>query len=93
MPYNRLAVEWSDQHFDQGYRSTWWPNELPTLIVAGADDRIVSQAGWDDPRFAGNNVICRTIPGRDHFPWIENPTAVRAAFALLAERILTLARE
>lgn len=87
MPYNSAAVDWSDKHFDHSYRARWWPETLPTLRIAGEEDRIVWQGGWDEPRFQTANVIARTIPRAGHFPWIENPAAVREAFAALAERI------
>jgi pimeloyl-ACP methyl ester carboxylesterase len=56
---------------------------VPTLIVSGSEDRIVTQRLWDDTRFAGANVIRREIAGGAHFPWIERPDAVRAAFEAL----------
>lgn len=87
MPYNVEAVDWSDQHFDNSYVSTWWPSSLPTLIVSGGDDRIVDQSLWQQPRFQGSNVLHRIIPGAGHFPWIEAPGAVRDAFRALAERV------
>jgi pimeloyl-ACP methyl ester carboxylesterase len=89
MPYNLDAVEWSARAFDDVYASTWWPRTLPALIVSGADDRIVDQSLWQRPAFAGANVLHRTIAGAAHFPWIEQPAAVAAAFAELAARILS----
>jgi pimeloyl-ACP methyl ester carboxylesterase len=87
MPYNRAAVAWSDEHFDTTYAATWWPRALPTLIVSGDDDRIVTQDLWDAPAYRGAHVLRRTIAGGAHFPWIERPDAVRAAFAELVARI------
>lgn len=87
MPYNRAAVDWSDQNFDDIYEANWFPAALPTLILAGAEDRIVSQHGWDDTRFAGPHILRRRIAGAGHFPWIEAPEAVAAAFEELATRI------
>jgi pimeloyl-ACP methyl ester carboxylesterase len=87
MPYNRAAVEWSAEHFDDTYRSTWWPSSLPTLILSGGADRIVTQTLWDDERFTGEHVIHRTVHGAGHFPWIERPEEVAAAFADLADLI------
>lgn len=84
MPYNEAAVAWSDVNFDDTYVAAWWPATLPTLIVSGAQDRIVWQGAWDAPRFQGANVMARTIEGGAHFPWIENPEAVRRAFAEFA---------
>jgi pimeloyl-ACP methyl ester carboxylesterase len=60
---------------------------VPVLRLAGAEDRIVWQGGWDDPSFRTPNLLERIIPGAGHFPWIENPSAVRAAFADLTEQI------
>lgn len=87
MPYNAAAVDWSDAHFDHVYRAAWWPETLPVLVLAGGDDRIVWQGGWEDPRFHTPNALFRTVPDGGHFPWIENPTGVSAAFAELAARI------
>ena len=87
MPYCSAAVDWSDLHFDHTYAARWWPTDVPVLRLAGAEDRIVWQGGWDEPRFRTPNVIDRLIPAAGHFPWIENPQAVRAAFAEFAARI------
>ena len=87
MPYNRAAVEWSDQHFDRSYVLKWWPEQLPTLVLSGAQDRIATQRLWDDPRYRGPNVIRRTIADAGHFLWIEQPQAAHDAFAELADRI------
>ena len=87
MPYCRAAVDWSDQHFDHVYAARWWPETMPVLRMAGDEDRIVWQGGWEAPRFQSANVITRLIAGAGHFPWIENPAAVREAFAALAARI------
>ena len=88
MPYCSAAVDWSDAHFDHTYNAAWWPSELPTLILAGDDDRIVWQGGWGHPRFEGGNITRLPIAGGGHFPWIENPEAVRAGFASFGERVL-----
>jgi pimeloyl-ACP methyl ester carboxylesterase len=88
MPYNGPAVVWSDRHFDHSYRAAWWPAALPTLVLGGAEDRIVDQSLWNEPRFLGPAVLHRTVPGAGHFPWIDNPAPVAAAFGALAERIL-----
>jgi pimeloyl-ACP methyl ester carboxylesterase len=87
MPYNLAAVEWSDRHFDHTYELKWWPQDLPTLILSGSHDRIVEQSFWDGPRFAGENVMRLTIENAGHFPWIEQPIAVRRAFAAFAAKL------
>ena len=37
----------------------------------------------------GKNVLRRIVDGAAHFPWFENPAAVRAALRELAEAVLT----
>jgi pimeloyl-ACP methyl ester carboxylesterase len=90
MPYNGAAVDWSDRNFDSIYAATWWPRELPTLIVSGGEDRIVTQRLWEDARFEGPNVMRREIEGGAHFPWIERPEGVRAAFDALTQALTEL---
>ena len=87
MPYNMAAVEWSDQHFDRTYNAKWWPDQLPTLVLSGAQDRIVTQTLWDDARYAGPNVIRRTVADAGHFLWIDQPRAAHDAFAELVDHI------
>jgi pimeloyl-ACP methyl ester carboxylesterase len=88
MPYNSAAVDWSEENFDHTYRAAWWPTEIPVLRLAGAADRIVWQGGWQEERFRTANRIDCEVAGAGHFPWIENPAAVRAAFNRLAARVL-----
>ena len=92
MPYNAAAVDWSDVHFDHAYEARWWPKAMPILRLAGRDDRIVWQGGWRQPQFETPNVIERLIDDAGHFPWIENPSQVRAAFQDLAKRIAQVPR-
>lgn len=85
MPYNPDAVDWSDKNFDTTYAAKWWPATTPTLIVSGAEDRIVDQSLWRQPSFSGANVLHRTIEAAGHFPWIERPGDVQRAFAELGD--------
>lgn len=85
MPYNPAAVAWSDEHFDHDYTAAWWPEHLPTLIVSGAEDRIVVQRLWDVARFRGPNVTRAVIDGAAHFPWIDRPDEVGRAIRSWAE--------
>ncbi|MFV1503021.1 alpha/beta fold hydrolase [Mycobacterium kansasii] len=87
LPYNARAAQWSEANFDRGYRSAWWPSTLPTLIVSGSADRIVTQTLWHDKRFHTPNTTWRVIAGAGHFPWIEQPAAVHDAFAALVGQI------
>lgn len=87
MPYNLHAVEWSDKHFDHTYEKRWWPAQIPTLIISGERDRIVAQDLWVGTEFEQLNVRRFVIEGAGHFPWVENPRAVRDAFADLTRRV------
>ncbi|ANJ28923.1 alpha/beta fold hydrolase [Agromyces aureus] len=89
MPYNGRAVDWSAEHFDTTYAANWWPQALPTLIVSGGDDRIVTQRLWNVARYEGPNVTRADIEGGAHFAWIEEPGQVRAAFAEFARSLPT----
>ncbi|MDA0179860.1 alpha/beta hydrolase [Solirubrobacter phytolaccae] len=89
MPYNGAAVAWSDAHFDHTYEAAWFPEELPTLIVSGGADRIVTQRLWDEPQYDGDHVLRRRIDGGAHFPWIERPDAMKKAFADFAVHLST----
>lgn len=88
MPYNGSAVEWSDHNFDHDYALTWWPTRIPTLIVSGSDDRIVTQSLWDDPTFSGENVTRVWINEGAHFMWFENPEATKRAFERYSKTLL-----
>jgi pimeloyl-ACP methyl ester carboxylesterase len=87
MPYNQRAVAWSDEHFDHTYRAAWMPRALPTLIISGTDDRIVAQQLWDRDRYRAPHITRTLIDGGAHFPWIENPAAVKKAFLEFSERV------
>ncbi len=87
MPYNGDAVAWSEVNFDHSYQHRWWPTRVPTLILSGSEDRIVSQGLWNDPRFAGDNVTHDVIDGGAHFLWFENPDQTRLTFQRFAENV------
>ena len=81
LPYNANSHGWSGQHFDSTYEARWCPQHIPVLILGGRQDyvtplRLFEQAS----RFQRRNVTLRAIDDAGHFPWVENPTAVAAAF-------------
>ena len=83
LPYCQDAVAWAESDFDDDYRAKWKPggSKPVTLIVSGAEDHVVDQSLWQqDPAFDQPHTLKRTIERAGHFPWIENPHAVRAAF-------------
>jgi pimeloyl-ACP methyl ester carboxylesterase len=89
MACNQDAVRWSAQNFDRNYQFAWWSTTLTILIVSGSADRIVTQWLWQANRFHTDNVIWCVIADAGHFPWIEQPVAVRNAFAEVTQRIST----
>ena len=88
VPVNAGAPRpWADAHFDDTYRARWAPRSIPTLIVSGAQDGVVDQRLWQqEAAFTGSNILHRQVEGAGHFPWVENPEAIRAAFADLTAR-------
>lgn len=93
LPYCQEAMAWAAQHFDDDYRARWTPRTLPTLIVSGSHDHVVDQRLWqEDGAFRQPHVLHRTIDGAGHFPWVENPRAVRAAFEELNRLVEERAR-
>lgn len=93
MPYNGAAFAWSEDNFDHDYEYAWWPKRTPTLIVSGDDDRIVTQELWNNPRFAGDAVQHARIERGAHFPWFENPAAVKESFENYAGSLFLAVRE
>jgi len=82
LTYCHAAVAWAGTHFDDVYRARWKPESLPTLIISGGRDHVVDQRLWQqDAAFDRPHVLRRTIDGASHFPWIEAPHRVGAAFA------------
>jgi pimeloyl-ACP methyl ester carboxylesterase len=93
LAYNHAAVAWADAHFDDAYQARWAPRDMPALIVSGAEDHVVTQHLWQqEAAFTRPNILHRRIEGGAHFPWIENPEAVRAAFSDLTSRLTGPAR-
>ncbi|MEO8857480.1 MAG: alpha/beta hydrolase [Burkholderiaceae bacterium] len=88
LPYNGEAVAWSEANFDHSYKAAWWPNDIPVLRLWGDCDHIVSQQSWDAAEYATANVMTRVILDAGHFPWIDNPVAVKDAFNEFVEKVL-----
>jgi pimeloyl-ACP methyl ester carboxylesterase len=94
LPYNHDAVAWADANFDAAYQARWTPQDIPALIVSGTEDHVVTQQLWQqEPDFTRPNILHRQIEGAAHFPWVENPEAVRAAFSDLTGRLNDHGRE
>jgi len=81
LPYNCGAHAWAEEHFDSTYHTKWIPQTIPTLLLSGEEDQITPlQLFIDKKKFHRDNISFRSIQKAGHFPWIDNPQAVIAAF-------------
>jgi pimeloyl-ACP methyl ester carboxylesterase len=81
LPYNCETCQWSEEHFDQTYEAKWIPQGIPTLILGGERDVVTPLRLFiSATRFCRNNIVIKSIKNAGHFPWIENPADVAAAF-------------
>ncbi len=82
LPYNLLAYLWSANNFDNTYRALWIPSNIPTLILAGENDRITPLSLFKNAKeFNHPNIRMQPIKNAGHFPWIENPQQIQTAFS------------
>ena len=80
LPYNHLAFQWTQEHFDPTYSAKWIP-KIPTLILAGSEDLGTPQVLFQKKsEYHRKNIALVEIANAGHYPWIENPAAVAAAF-------------
>lgn len=81
LPYNTAAHQWSEKHFDATYRAKWVPQTIPTLILSGDHDLLTPLTVFTTAKqFHRPNITLREIKNAGHFPWIDNPDEVVAAF-------------
>lgn len=93
LPFNYKTFEWSNKYFDKTYTSKWIPKNIPTLILAGENDRIISLDLFQSlNEFQRENIIIRPIKNAGHFPWIENPEQVVDVFREYCELLFQLTR-
>ena len=81
---------WLNRTKEKGYRASWVPENLPTLIICSSQDYIVPPVLFKkDKRFNRTNIHFVEIEGAGHYSWLEKPGAVKAAlenFALELEK-------
>lgn len=81
LPYNYETCNWSKEHFDSIYKAQWIPQDVLTLIIAGSEDHLTPISLFKDHKeFNRRNILIKEISHAGHFPWIENPKSVAAAF-------------
>jgi pimeloyl-ACP methyl ester carboxylesterase len=80
LPFNYEVFQWTEEHFDPLYQAKWIP-EIPTLILSGEKDIAIPIKYFEEKEeYKRNNILMKSIKNAGHFPWIENPQAVIAAF-------------
>ncbi len=79
--YSDGAYRWSAEHFDRTYRAKWIPQAIPTMILGGERDLITPLRLFAEAaQFHRHHIEIKSIKNAGHFPWIENPADVAAAF-------------
>lgn len=88
LPVNYKTQMWAEENFDPIYQAQWIPQQIPTLIFAGVEDTITPLKLFAElPEFQRPNIVLTQIGDAAHFPWVENPEAVKQAFAAYCERL------
>jgi pimeloyl-ACP methyl ester carboxylesterase len=88
LPFNYKACEWAAKNFDLTYRARWIPDNIPTLILSGDQDPITPmQLFTQIAAFNHPNIMMKVIKKASHFPWIDNPKAVKQAFAIYCKKL------
>lgn len=88
LPYNYEVCNWSAEHFDSTYQAQWVPQNLLTLIIAGAEDHLTPISLFRDyVKFNRSNILIKEIGHAGHFPWIDNPSEVATAFGDFLNRL------
>lgn len=82
LPVNHAASElYSDIFNSKTYEATWIPQQLPTLIIGGSTDHIISlELFKKNNRYRRNNILIKEISDAGHYPWFENPKEIIMAF-------------
>jgi len=89
VPFQYLpAVWWQRKAIELNFSAKWVPHAVPTLIVGARFDCICPFTLFQrDERFQRPNIDLLFIENAGHFPWIENPTAIKHAFNGLVKRL------
>lgn len=103
-----VPVAYTDQFFDEyGHcmvfsqmfdliTPAWFqglrPTALPSALLWGADERVLSVDQAQDYRTLLPDAEIRTVPGWGHFPMIEQPDAYAAEVTALARSVALRAR-
>lgn len=80
LPFNHHSHLWAEKYFDQSYKARWIP-KIPTLIFSGEKDFLTPLKLFSQEQlYHKDNILIREINDAAHFPWIDNPEAVKELF-------------
>jgi pimeloyl-ACP methyl ester carboxylesterase len=82
LPVNYFPASWWQKKAREiNFNAKWIPQNVPTLILGAEFDFITPQSIFKkDKRFQRKNITITEIRNAGHFPWLEQPTSVKAAF-------------
>jgi pimeloyl-ACP methyl ester carboxylesterase len=88
LPYRCKADQWTEKNFDPVYQAKWFPEKIPALILSGSEDLATPLEHFSKrPEYHRPNIILKEIKGAGHFPWIEKPEEVKAAFTDYVQKL------
>lgn len=81
LPFNHHSFDWAAKEFHPTYQAKWIPTTIPTLVMAGTEDRLTPLSLFRGTTFEQRpNISFIEIEGAGHYPWIENPDKVSKVF-------------
>lgn len=83
------AIWWKEKARAINFSAKWAPQHIPTLIIGGTRDYVNPINLFEqDKRFQRDNITLIKIERAGHFPWIDDPASVSAAFSDFQSKIL-----
>src|SRR5262249_7789040 len=84
----QASVWWQRKAVELNSLSPWVPEQTPTVIIGAKYDCMCPFSLFQkDTRFPRSNIDLVFIETAGHFPWVENPAAVKKAFKKLVARM------
>lgn len=92
LPFNyHAALWWQRKAIEMNFSAKWIPQKTPTIIINAEYDCIVPYTLYqNDTRFNRSNIEKIVLKGAGHFPWIENPSEIKAIFNQFEQSIKKL---
>ena len=88
LPFNYKSFIWAQEQFHPTFEAQWIPETIPTLILSGSEDMLTPIDFFkNDTRFHRDNIQLSEIPGGSHYPWMEEPEAVKRIFKKFCDQL------